>query len=260
MKNIFLSCLLIFLIKSLSIAQITATDYTLNDCAGNPHHLFAELDEGKVMVISFVMPCLSCISPTIASSDDVANFEISHPGRVIYIISDDNGTTPCSTLSSWVSTNGISNAITVSNTALNMSQYDGNGIGMPKIVVLGGAAHKVYFNENNDQNSHQLNEAINEALGTASINCIENINPDINLYPNPASKSVTLEYNFDYTEEFSIVLYNLIGEKLITVIPEKQFEVKYITQINTEMFSNGIYFIKLNSKTFSKVIQFAISQ
>ena len=75
MKNIFLSCLLIFLIKSLSIAQITATDYTLNDCAGNPHHLFAELDEGKVMVISFVMPCLSCIGPTIASSDDVANFE-----------------------------------------------------------------------------------------------------------------------------------------------------------------------------------------
>jgi len=39
------------------IAQTNATDFTANDCDGVSHHLFSELDNGKVVVIAWVMPC-----------------------------------------------------------------------------------------------------------------------------------------------------------------------------------------------------------
>ena len=41
-------------------AQNNATDFTALDCDGVSHHLFSELDSGKVIVIAWVMPCGPC--------------------------------------------------------------------------------------------------------------------------------------------------------------------------------------------------------
>ena len=46
------------------MAQTTALDFTLPDCDGVSHHLFDELDQGKVVILEFAMipSCQPCIS------------------------------------------------------------------------------------------------------------------------------------------------------------------------------------------------------
>lgn len=53
-RTILLSLSILFAIATFS--QTTATDFTAEDCDGNVVSLFSELDEGKVVVIAWVMP------------------------------------------------------------------------------------------------------------------------------------------------------------------------------------------------------------
>ena len=259
MKKSLLIGLTLFLIHVVAFGQTTATDFTLNDCAGNSHHLFAELDAGKVIVISFVMPCASCIGPSVSTYDAVANYAISHPGRVFFYLSDDNGTTSCSSLNTWATQNGMQNATIFSNPALKMSQYNGNGVGMPKIVVLGGTNHTVYYNENDGDNSHNLDAAILQALGTTGIAEGKNAVVNLNVFPSPVKNSATITYGLNQSKEVRIEIFNVLGEKLKTIALEKQAAGKLSTQIDLETFSNGIYFIKLNASNSSEIVKFTLA-
>lgn len=259
MKKSLLIGFTLFLMQIVAIGQTTATDFTLTDCAGNSHSLFADLDAGKVIVISFIMPCASCIAPSVSAYDVVANYAISDPGRVVFILSDDNGTTSCSSLTTWASQNGMPNATVISTTALKMSQYNGNGVGMPKIVVLGGPNHTVYYNENDGENSHDLNTAVNEALGTSGINESENAIVNLNVLPNPVKNSATISYNLNQPNGVSIEIYNVLGEKVQTLDYEKHTAGKHTAQIDLETFTNGIYFIKLNASNTSETVKFTVA-
>lgn len=259
MKKSLLIGFTLFLMQVVTFGQTTATDFTLTDCAGNSHHLFADLDAGKVIVISFVMPCASCIAPSVSTYDVVQNYAISNPGRVIFYLSDDNGTTSCSSLNTWASQNGMPNATIVSTTALTMSQYNGNGVGMPKIVVLGGSSHTVYYNENDGDNSHNLDGAILQALGTTGIAEGKNAVVNLNVFPSPVKNSATITYSLNQSKEISIEIFNVLGEKVKTIALEKQTTGKHTTQIDLETFSNGIYFIKLNASTASEIVKFSVA-
>lgn len=259
MKKSLLIGLTLFLIQVVALGQTTATDFTLTDCAGNSHHLFADLDAGKVIVISFVMPCASCIAPSVSAYDVVQNYAISNPGRVIFYLSDDNGTTSCSSLNTWASQNGMPNATIVSTTALTMSQYNGNGVGMPKIVVLGGNSHTVYYNENDGDNSHNLDAAILQALGTTGVIEDKNTIVNLNVFPSPVKNSATITYTLNQSKEVIIEIFNVLGEKVKTIALEKLTAGKHTAQIDLETFSNGIYFIKLNASAASKIVKFSVA-
>lgn len=259
MKKSVLFGFILFLIGSVAFGQTTATDFTLTDCAGNPHSLFADLDAGKVIVIAFVMPCASCIGPSVSAYDVVQNYAISDPGRVIFYLSDDNGTSSCSSLSNWASQNSMPNATVISTIALKMSQYNGNGIGMPKIVVLGGSNHTVYYNENDGDNSHNLNAAITQALGATGMSEVENTIVNLNVLPNPGKNSACITYSLNQSKEVSIEIFNVLGEKVKTIALEKQTAGKHTSPIDVETFSNGIYFIKLNASTTSEIVKFIVT-
>ena len=81
-----------------------ATDFTATDCASTSHNLFTELAAGKVVVITWVMPCGACI--TGASNASNAVIAVGNPNVVFYLV-DDAGNTNCSSLNSWASTNSI---------------------------------------------------------------------------------------------------------------------------------------------------------
>lgn len=259
MKKSLLFGFMLLLVGCVAFGQTTATDFTLTDCAGNPHSLFADLDAGKVIVISFVMPCASCIAPSVSTYDVVQNYAISNPGRVTFYLSDDNGTSSCSSLSTWASQNSMPNATVISTTALKMSQYNGNGVGMPKIVVLGGSSHIVYYNENDGNNSHDLDAAINQALGATVVTEDENIIENLNVFPNPVKSSASITYRLNQPTEVSIEIYNVLGEKVKTIPVEKKTTAKHIAPIDFETFNNGIYFIKLNTATSYEIVKFTVA-
>ncbi len=175
-------------------AQMTATDFTINDCSGVSHHLFGELDGGKIIVAVFVMPCSGCMIPAIDAQNVVQSFATSHPGRVEMYLVDDDGLTTCTELNSWRNSNGLHIMPTFSDPAFVQTQYGTPG--MPKVVVLGGTDHKVYDNQNNTFDMEQLRNGINAALGfPTSTRSVSKNAPFFNISPNPATTSATATIN-----------------------------------------------------------------
>ncbi len=246
------------LISSFGIAQTTATNFTVNDCSGTNHDLFTELDAGKVIVIAFVMPCGSCISPSLSAYTEVQNYASTYPGRVKFYLSDDVGTSSCTTITNWGTTNGITAPDAVfCNTAVKQADY--GAAGMPKIVVLGGPTHSVLFNQNNGLNVTNFNNAIMAGL-TTGISTNTKGDFKLNLFPNPSSTNkTTVSYSLTQSSDVNFEVFNALGAKVKSVSFEQQTAGKHETILDFETLPNGVYFIKLNAGDSSQLLKFTVN-
>jgi len=181
--------ILIILLASLGARSQSATNFTVNDCAGASHTLFNELDAGKVVILCWVMPCASCIGPSKTTYNVAQSYNITYPDRVKMYVCDDYANTSCSSLTSWCTSNGLINTTKFSNAAIKMSDY--GSAGMPKIVVVGNYTHKVYYNANNSVNATLLNTAITTALEDFFVGTTEDAFKKINWCPNPVVDQLT---------------------------------------------------------------------
>lgn len=257
MKKILLSAFTTLALQA-GFCQTTATNFTCNDCTGANHDLFTELNAGKVIVLDWVMPCASCIAPSVSAYNIVQGFQTSHPGRVFLYTCDDLGTTACSTIDSWCNTNNMPNSTRFSNSAIKMTDYGTSG--MPKIVVLGGTSHTVYYNANNSINTTTFTAAINSALNaTTGISEINNSFSSLNLYPNPADNKTVISYSNENAGNVKIELFNLVGEKLFTAFSGVQNSGDQTVSVDTQKLSNGIYFIKLSAGNTEKTIKLSVA-
>ncbi|MBE2288232.1 MAG: T9SS type A sorting domain-containing protein [Chitinophagaceae bacterium] len=246
MKKVFAAvCFLATSLAYRGSAQMTATDFTINDCSGVSHHLFGELDGGKIIVAVFVMPCSGCMIPSIDAQNVVQSFATSHPGRVEMYLVDDDGLTTCSELNSWRNSNGLHIMPTFSDPAFVQTQYGTPG--MPKVVVLGGTDHKVYDNQNNTFDMEQLRNGINAALGIpSSTRSVTKSDPAFSISPNPATSSAvaTVSVVSDRTARFSFV------DKSGRVVKTKSVQLtKGLNTISLELsgLSQGEYIVRLSS-------------
>lgn len=257
MKKLLLAAVIVLSGIS-AIAQTTATNFNVNDCSSVNHDLFTELNAGKIIVIAFVMPCGSCIAPSLSAYTEVQNYASSYPGRVKFYLSDDVGTSSCTTITNWGNTNGITSPDAVfCNTAVKQADY--GAAGMPKIVVLGGATHDVLFNQNNGLNVTNFNNAIMAGLTTS---IFENSKADfkLNLFPNPSTTSkTTINYTLAEGSDVTVEIYNTIGAKVKSIALEKQAAGKHESILDFETLTNGIYFMKLNAGESSQVLKFTVA-
>lgn len=258
MKKFLLSSVLL-ICSICSHSQTTATNFNVSDCAGTNHELFAELDAGKVIVISFVMPCASCIGPSLSANSKVKSYATSHPGRVLFYLADDYANTNCSSLTSWANTNSMSGVPVFSNAAVKMTDY--GTAGMPKVVVLAGKDHSILFNQDNTINTTDLTNAIDKGLNLPNgINKNSKLDLKIELFPNPlADDKVKLNYSLDEVASVNIEIYNTLGSKEFSQLYERQSAGKHETVLNLESFTNGIYFIRLNIQNYSKTLKLIVS-
>lgn len=72
-------------------------------------------------------------------------------------------------------------------------------------------------------------------------------NKNILYYPNPASKTLSINYSLQVQQQVSIGIYNQIGQEVIHVIKEQQKEGTYTHEVNIEKLITGIYFIRINT-------------
>jgi hypothetical protein len=190
MKSLIISALLILTV-ALANAQTIATDFTATDCKGNSHTLFTELDNGKTIVLVWVMPCSACKSGASAALNAVQSYTTSQPGKVLLYLIDDLGDNNCASLASWATTNSIdtSKMTIFQNSGNVISESNYGGSGMPHIVVVSGTDHKIYFNEKNGMGTGVQN-ALNIATGVTAV-------PreiKFSVSPNPVSGSLTITY------------------------------------------------------------------
>jgi len=225
-------------------AQI-ATNFTEEDCDGISHTLFDELDEGKIIVIAWVMPCGSCSHYGSRAYDAVQTFSESHPGKVEFYLTDDYATTPCSSISNWGVTNSMENHIAFSSEAINMSDYGTDG--MPKVVVLAGKSHDVLYNQNNGSISFDgVVEAITTALTTVGIDETLALNNCLSIFPNPSNGIVSVEFNLP--ENAMLEVFNLLGDKVLEInLDEYIANKKTSIEVDLSSQNDGMYLVSLSS-------------
>ena len=259
MKKILLINTLIFFSMGIIFAQTTATNFTTDDCSGVSHNLFNELDAGNVIVIGWVMPCGPCAAYTIPAYSAVQSFATSHPGRVHFYLVDDFANTACPTLVNWGNSNNMPLNTTFSSTDISMSDYGTNG--MPKVVVLGGTGHTVYYNRNNNTiNFTDVQTAISNAL-LAPLGIEQSINNkfEISSYPNPANNVLNVSYtNIKSIMNFTIV--DVLGKVVLSIDEDASYlKGEGTKSINVSALDNGNYFLKISSESIVESMPFVVS-
>jgi hypothetical protein len=226
----------------------TATDFTANDCNGVSHNLFSELDAGKVIVLCWVMPCASCTGPALTTYNVVQSYQATYPNQVFYYLVDDYANTVCASLNSWANANGISASswkFTFVNSAIKMTDYGQNG--MPKIVVVGGSNHAVYYNSNNTVSSEDLQNAISSALaaiGTAE--AVQNFS-SLKIFPNPSSSEAKIMFTLAQEAEVALEVYSLQGQLLDVLLAEKLAQGQHEVIMDVSGYALGTYLIRIQS-------------
>lgn len=248
-----------FLLTSVAVAQ-TATNFTVNDCNNVSHDLFTELDAGKIIVITWVMPCGSCTGAALSAYSEVQNYAATYPNRVYFYLVDDIANTSCNSLSTWASTNGITfpNAV-FSNAAISMADY--GTAGMPKTVVIGGASHTVYFNQNDGLNVTNFNTAIQNALNPTGISSTTLDKTSLVFIPNPVTSIPSkLKYSLIKNSNVKIDIINAVGQKVSNYNFANQYQGEQELSIDMNMMPNGVYFVILTTSYSTSSLQFTISK
>ena len=247
---------------NISIVFAQATDFTTDDCNGITHNLFDSLDAGNVIVISWVMPCGPCATYSLPAYAAVQSFATSHPGRVHFYMADDYANTTCSSLMSWGNTNNMPNSTFFSSSDVNMSGY---GIaGMPKVVVLGGSDHTIFYNQNDSHITFNGTQtAISDALSAPlAVNDQQNSKFGLISFPNPTQNGkLNVSYSIDNNGPINFEIINILGKTVLTL--DEQIP-KTIGQDNITFdiskLTKGTYFLRFSTLSHIEISRFVVAQ
>lgn len=71
-------------------------------------------------------------------------------------------------------------------------------------------------------------------------------------YPNPFNSTTTFNYSIQESEHVQLVIYDILGNKINTIIDEIQSPGKYKIIFNRNNLASGVYFYKITTKNYSK--------
>jgi len=66
-------------------------------------------------------------------------------------------------------------------------------------------------------------------------------------YPNPFNPETTIEYEVPKTVFVRLEIFNMVGQKIITLVNEWQEPGRYSIDWNASQYSSGIYFYRLTA-------------
>lgn len=243
MKNLLpITLFLSLLMTSITLfSQKTAMDFEQDECGGNSHHLFAQLEAGNAVILEFVMMnCAPCIVGTNALESITAPYGITHPGRVhIYSFGFLNSYT-CEQILAWKANNEYTHP--VFNNGEEQVNYYG-GMGMPTIVVVGTNEHKVFFKSIGY--STAIDDEIREAIDSALLYNPTGVDEPVpmsgfNIYPTLFTNNINVEIDKDYAGA-ELVIYDAFGRQvLISRVPECGRQ-----SIQAASLSKGLYIARL---------------
>lgn len=117
--------------------------------------------------------------------------------------------------------------------------YDSNG---DSIVDGSDDGHELFFVVQNPYWADVINFLNTNCSPGGVNNSIEEIQT-IKIFPNPFSSTATLFYSLNENSQVKIEVYNLLGEKVLSLVYEKQNAGNY--QINFSTKENGVYLLRM---------------
>ena len=184
----------------------------------------------------------------------VQSFNTSHAGRVHFYIASDDGQDACSSFNNWGASNNMPINTTFNSEDLDMEDYDTPG--MPKVVVLGGSQHTIFYNQNPNSLTATFSgvqNAIVDALAAPlGIEQMGGDNVHLSSYPNPVNNILNVSYTKDQSAIITFSVIDVLGKIVI-------HETKLTTSIDVSSLNNGNYFLKISSETSSESIPFVVN-
>jgi len=74
-----------------------------------------------------------------------------------------------------------------------------------------------------------------------------------NNYPNPFNPSTTIKFDIPKSSDVKLVLYNALGQEVLTLINSHFEPGAYSFEWNATNFSSGIYFYKMSAGIFTDI-------
>ncbi len=71
-------------------------------------------------------------------------------------------------------------------------------------------------------------------------------------YPNPFNPSTVIGYSISKPTNVRLSVYNILGEKVATLVNREEPQGKYSVKFNAENLSSGVYFYKLEAGNFTQ--------
>lgn len=231
----------------------TAMDFNQADCRAfsATHHLFADLDSGHAVLLHFFMTnCSMCPPPAKVLQAMAMNVNATCPGLVKGYAFPFNNTTSCANINAWISTNGLSFYLPMDSGAAQVTNY--GGFGMPTVVLLGGADHRVMYSSLAFATSDTT--AIRDSIlalysslhPTTGINTLPTAVSAFWLYPNPANDVVYVTIGLKENSSLTIDVLDITGRLITVLLNEKQSAGILNKNFNVSNLVNGNYLIRMN--------------
>ena len=242
-------------------AQMNAMDFARNDCFGTSHHLFADLDSGKAVLLHFFMPnCGMCPPPAQALQKMANGVNAVYPGLVLGYAFPFNNTTTCSYASSWVTTNHVGLYNAMDSGAAQVANY--GGFGMPTVVLLGGLDHRVMYA------SQSFSTSDTTAIRDSILSLKRSVNTGINslaspvssfsVFPNPSSDAFSVTVSLKESAAASIEVLDMTGRVVTVLLSEKLNSGTTSKNFSGAFLPNGNYLIRLKANNESSTQHFSI--
>jgi hypothetical protein len=239
---ILIASLLMILTAARGFSQTTSMDFTRADCDGVEHHLYQELNEGKVVVLEYIMlGCSSCILATDQIKQLIEPFEASNPGRVKQYIFGFIKNYTCAQLKSWQTENDLRG--TLFEDGSSQVGYYG-GMGMPTIVVTAANTHQVLYKKVGFEPSDTT--AIKTAIATGLQYNPQGLGDDlsakgVSIYPTLFTDR--LNVLLPYVSSGQLLVFDMLGKKVAI----RDFEATSAFTVGGLDLKSGIYFVVLNT-------------
>ena len=197
-----------------------APDWTLNDCDGNSHTLYEKLDSQEVVVMFFVMGCYSCTNAGDFIDRMNERYDVSYPGKVNFYLMDYWQSNTCYDVDTTWSTYNFDAFF--SGCWSVKDYYFPTLYPMPAVVVAGGSNHLVLYEDLSWQNSDTtlIENSINAVINNLGIDTDEKP-MSLSVFPNPASKTVMIQFSEPLTQKPSVKIYSVTGMEI------KNFKMSY---------------------------------
>lgn len=72
-------------------------------------------------------------------------------------------------------------------------------------------------------------------------------------YPNPFNPKTTIRYNLAVTSEVQLDVFNILGQKITSIVSAKQPAGMYTVEWDASKVSSGLYYYRLNTDHFQRV-------
>ncbi len=250
-KSLLLTLLLTAFFFAHNMKAQTAQQISGPDCNGVTHDLFSELDAGKAVIVYFFMPnCNYCPPPADKIQTMANNIMQNYPGKITAYARPYNNVTTCQATASWVSTNNLNFYAPYDSGAVQVAYY--GGFGMPTVVLLGGADHRVMFFTKTFTESDTLimRDSILALFTAAPAGLESEVLPaslsSLEVYPNPAKNQCKIELNLLHDAHVCIDLLDPSGKRLalITDHPYRQGAVSFL--YHADALAAGIYSLRIS--------------